>query len=77
MCPGSGQRGALGVLPMASGCCVQGACTVPCFAFAPYTLVFAPSASKVTVGFFGLLFLLGPEFAPAVHACIFSPIQFL
>ena len=35
---------------------MQGACSVPCFAFAPYTLVFAPSASKVTVGFFGLFF---------------------
>ena len=31
----------------------------------------------MTAGFFGLLFLLGPEFAPAAHACIFSPIQFL
>ena len=39
--------------------------------------VFAPSTSKMTVGFFGLLFLLGPEFAPAAHACIVSPIQFL
>ena len=56
---------------------MQGACSVPCFAFGPYTLVFAPSASKVTVGFFGLLFLLGPKFVPAAHACIFSPIQFL
>ena len=47
---------------------MQGACTVPCF---------APSSAEVAAGLLGLFVSCCPEFAPTVHAVIFSPLEFL
>ena len=54
-------------------CYMQEACTVPCFC--SQHPVFAPGSSKVEVGLFWSLYLLGAEFAPTAHAWFFIPVS--
>ena len=74
---GLARRVAWVVCPPFRWCCVQGACTVPCFCY--QLPVFAPGSSEVAVGLFCGFFVSFVQNLPQLHmhTVTFSPFQFL
>ena len=64
-------------MPTPLCCCVQGACTVPCFCSPPPA--FAHSSSEVAFGHFWSFYIFCPEFAstiPAIMQLFLIPYSF-